>query len=94
MCKSWRGGLAALYTDLDGSGNQDYTKRLTLVVQSEFGRRLRENADRGCDHGHGNVMLVFSGNATGGVHGSWTGLSNAQLYQGADLEVTTDYRGC
>lgn len=85
-------GLAALYTDLDGVGTQNYTQRTTMVVQSEFGRRLRENDDRGSDHGHGNVMMVLSGNATGGIHGSWPGLSNDQLYQGADLEVTTDYR--
>ncbi len=34
----------------------------------------------------------MSGNATGGVHGTWPGLSNGELFQGADLEVTTDYR--
>ncbi len=43
---------------------------LTMVVQSEFGRRLGENADRGTDHGHGNPMIVVSGNAIGGVHGA------------------------
>lgn len=85
-------GLAALYTDLDGPGSQGYASRLTIVVQSEFGRRLRQNADRGTDHGHGNVMLVLSGQATGGVHGAWPGLANPQLFDGADLEVTTDYR--
>ena len=85
-------GLAALYTDLDGSGGQSYTQRTTIVVQSEFGRRLRENADRGVDHGHGNVMMVLSGQATGGIHGTWPGLANDELYQGADLEVTTDFR--
>ena len=62
------------------------------MVQSEFGRRLRQNADRGTDHGHGNVMMVLSGNATGGLHGTWPGLANGQLFDGADLEVTTDYR--
>ncbi len=85
-------GLAALYTDLDGSGADNYTQRLTIVVQSEFGRRLRENADDGTDHGHGSVMLVLSGNATGGIHGVWPGLANEQLFDGADLAVTTDYR--
>ncbi|MEM9594012.1 MAG: DUF1501 domain-containing protein [Acidobacteriota bacterium] len=85
-------GLAALYTDLDGAGSANYTQRVTIVVMSEFGRRLRENGDRGSDHGHGNAMMVLSGNATGGIHGVWPGLSNEQLYQGADLAVTTDYR--
>jgi len=84
--------MAAFYTDLDGAGSQNYTQRLTLVVMSEFGRRFRENADGGTDHGHGNFMLVMSGNAIGGVHGTWPGLSNGQLFDGADLAVTTDYR--
>ena len=84
--------LAAFYTDLDGAGGQNYTQRLTVVVMSEFGRRLRENDDGGTDHGHGNFMLVMGGNTIGGVHGTWPGLSNAQLFDGADLEVTTDYR--
>ncbi|MEM1181696.1 MAG: DUF1501 domain-containing protein [Acidobacteriota bacterium] len=84
--------LAAFYLDLDGVGASDFTQRLTVVVQSEFGRRLRENADQGSDHGHGNVMMVMSGNAIGGVHGTWPGLSNEQLFDGADLAVTTDFR--
>ncbi len=85
-------GLAALYTDLDGSGPNNYTQRLTVVVQSEFGRRLVQNADRGSDHGHGNLMMVMSGNGTGGIHGAWPGLAQGQLFDGADLAVTTDFR--
>ena len=84
--------LAAFFTDLNDSGSNAPVNRLTVVVMSEFGRRLRENADRGSDHGHANMMMVLSGNATGGVHGTWPGLSNEQLFDGADLEVTTDYR--
>ncbi len=86
------GGLAALYTDLDGAGASNYTQRLTVVVQSEFGRRLVQNADRGTDHGHGNLMMVLSGNANGGVHGQWPGLGPGQLFDNADLAVTTDFR--
>jgi hypothetical protein len=84
--------LAALYTDLNGSGANNYISRVTIVVQSEFGRRFRENADRGVDHGHGGLMMVLGGKVNGGVHGTWPGLSNDQLFEGADLEVTTDYR--
>jgi uncharacterized protein (DUF1501 family) len=85
-------GMAALYTDLDGSGGGNYTNRLTMVVMSEFGRRLYENDDHGTDHGHGNVMFVLSGNAIGGVHGQWPGLAPHQLFDSADLAVTTDFR--
>jgi uncharacterized protein (DUF1501 family) len=85
-------GLAALYTDLDGPGAANYTQRLTIVVQSEFGRRLFENADEGTDHGHGNPMIVVSGNAVAGVHGAWPGIGPGQLFDDADLAVTTDFR--
>ncbi len=85
-------GLMALYTDLDGGGAQNFTQKLTLVVQSEFGRRFAENADNGTDHGHGNLMMVLSGNAAGGIHGAWPGLAPGQLFEGYDLAVTTDYR--
>ena len=85
-------GMAALYTDLDGAGAANYSQRLTVVAQSEFGRRLYQNADDGTDHGHGNVMLVLSGNASGGVRGNWPGLAPAQLFDNADLAVTTDFR--
>jgi uncharacterized protein (DUF1501 family) len=85
-------GLGALYTDLDGAGANNYTNKLTMVVQSEFGRRLFENADEGTDHGHGNPMIVVSGNAIGGVHGDWPGIGPGQLFDDADLAVTTDFR--
>ncbi len=81
-------GLNAFYTDLDSG----YTDRLTVVVLSEFGRRLRENANRGTDHGHGNIMMVLGKQVNGGLYGQWPGLHEDQLYDRADLQVTTDYR--
>lgn len=83
-------GLYALYDDLTTSGS--YSNRLTVVVQSEFGRRLTENGDSGTDHGHGGTMLVLGGNVNGGLHGTWPGLAPGQLFEDMDLEVTTDYR--
>lgn len=85
-------GLAALYTDLDGAGAANYTQRLTVMVQSEFGRRFWQNGDLGTDHGHGNVMMLLGGNVNGGLHGTWPGLAPDQLFEGDDLAVTTDYR--
>jgi hypothetical protein len=84
--------MAAFYQDLDGGGEKNFTKSLTVVVMSESGRRLSENADRGLDHGHGSVMMVMGGNTVRGVHGNWPGLRHDQLYDGADVAVTTDYR--
>ena len=82
-------GFANFYLDLDSG----YTDRLSVVVISEFGRRLVQNESYGTDHGHGSVMLTLGGNVNGGqVFGAWPGLHNDQLYDHADLAVTTDYR--
>lgn len=84
-------GLAAFYADLAATPG-DYANRVTIVVMSEFGRRVRENAERGTDHGHGSMMMVLGGRVNGGLHGAWPGLHNDQLYDAADLAVTNDYR--
>lgn len=82
--------IAAFHADMVGSSR---IGRLTLVVMSEFGRKAAENASLGTDHGHGNVMFVLGGSATGGrVLTQWPGMSAQQLYQGQDLDVTIDYR--
>jgi uncharacterized protein (DUF1501 family) len=79
-------GLLAFFQDLGA-----YTKRTTIIVMSEFGRTLKENANYGTDHGHGNIMFVMGGGINGGkIYGQWPGLSN--LFDGRDLHITTDYR--
>jgi uncharacterized protein (DUF1501 family) len=82
------GPLAAFYRDL-----ADRRQHVTVVVMSEFGRRLKSNESGGTDHGHGNVMFVLGKGIRGGrLHGKWPGLANDQLDQHADLAITTDYR--
>lgn len=82
-------GLSNFYLDLDSG----YSDRLSVVVISEFGRRLVQNEAYGTDHGHGSVMFTLGGGVNGGqVYGMWPGLHNDQLYDHADLAITTDYR--
>ncbi|MCU6496768.1 DUF1501 domain-containing protein [Rugamonas sp. A1-17] len=65
----------------------------TIVVMSEFGRTARENGNGGTDHGHGNAMWVLGGGVKGGkVLGDWRGVGDAELNEGRDLPVTTDFR--
>ncbi|HEY3151331.1 MAG TPA: DUF1501 domain-containing protein [Candidatus Binatia bacterium] len=81
-------GLAAFYQDLG-----DRVEDIVLVTMSEFGRTARENGNRGTDHGHANVMFVLGGRVRGGkVYGRWPGLAPEVLYEGRDLDLTTDYR--
>lgn len=86
-------GLGAFYTDLSHDPAGDYMRNVNVLVVSEFGRRVQENADGGTDHGYGNVMLALGGSVNGGhVYGTFQGLAGEQLYQGTDVAVTTDYR--
>jgi uncharacterized protein (DUF1501 family) len=80
--------IAAFVRDL-GSRMGD----IVLVTMSEFGRTVRENGNRGTDHGHANFMLVAGGGVKGGkVYGKWPGLAAEQLYENRDLAITTDFR--
>ncbi|MCA9940466.1 MAG: DUF1501 domain-containing protein, partial [Anaerolineales bacterium] len=81
-------GLAAFYEDL-----QDKMDSITVVVMSEFGRRVAENGGLGTDHGHGNMMMALGGGIGGGrVYARWPGLHPDQLVGPGDLDITTDYR--
>lgn len=82
------GGIAALVTDL-GNLMDD----VVILTMSEFGRTVRENGNRGTDHGHANAMFVIGNSIKGGkVYGRWPGLQSHQLYEGRDLALTTDFR--
>jgi uncharacterized protein (DUF1501 family) len=88
LMKELAEGLAAFHAE-----TADWANRLTVVVLSEFGRRVAENGSLGTDHGHGSLMMLVGGNVVGGrVHGPWPGLADGQLVGPGDLAVTTDYR--
>ena len=88
LCDELSTAIAAFWRDL--GPNQE---NVTLVVMSEFGRRLKSNESGGTDHGHGNAMFVLGHGIKGGqMHGRWPGLANELLDTGADLAITTDYR--
>jgi uncharacterized protein (DUF1501 family) len=66
---------------------------VVILTMSEFGRTVRENGNRGTDHGHANAMFVIGNGVRGGkVYGRWPGLKSDQLYEGRDLALTTDFR--
>lgn len=84
--------LEAFFIDLGARADD-----VTVVVMSEFGRRIEENASGGFDHGSGGVMFVIGG-VTGGVYGDWPELRDVgrediggNWFRG-DLLATTDYR--
>jgi len=64
-----------------------------VVVISEFGRTMRENGDKGTDHGHGSVYWILGGGVKGGrIAGEQVRVEQANLFQNRDYPVLTDYR--
>ncbi len=81
-------GLGAFYRDM--GREMDST---TVVVMTEFGRRVAENSAFGTDHGRGSIMFVMGGGIKGGkVFGKWPGLTQDVLEGPGDLPVVTNYR--
>lgn len=78
--------LAALYQDLG-----DHMADVVVLTMSEFGRTVRQNGNRGTDHGHATCFTVVGGPIRGGkVYGKWRGLAPAQLFEGRDLALATE----
>jgi uncharacterized protein (DUF1501 family) len=81
-------GLAAFYRDMGSA-----MAHTTVVIMTEFGRRVQENASFGTDHGRGSVMFAMGGGVKGGrVLGGWQGLKRELLEGPGDLPVRNNYR--
>ncbi|MEM8960060.1 MAG: DUF1501 domain-containing protein [Acidobacteriota bacterium] len=86
-------GLVALHHDLGA-----LAATTTIVVMTEFGRRVAENASLGTDHGRGSVMFVLGGGTQGGrviadgADRPWRGLATEHLEGPGDLPVNNNYR--
>ncbi len=80
-------GLAAFHRDLG-----KLMKKVTVVVMTEFGRRVAENSSFGTDHGRGGTMLVMGGTERGNVFGEMPELETGILVGPGDVPVKTDYR--
>ena len=82
------GGLSAFLSDLG-----EHARRTTLIIMTEFGRRLRENSSFGTDHGAGSVMFLAGAGAQAtelhGLRSSWTELSDGNLDDVGDVRAAT-----
>ncbi|MCX8134596.1 MAG: DUF1501 domain-containing protein [Roseococcus sp.] len=81
-------GLAALRTALGAHWAQS-----VVLVVTEFGRTVRVNGNAGTDHGTAGVAFLAGGAVAGGrVVTDWPGLAPGALFEGRDLQPTTDIR--
>ena len=85
-------GLWAFYSDVR---NQGLANDTTVIVFSEFGRRISENGSAGTDHGAAGVMMVLGGGVRGGLHGTAASLapgSPTLENNSGDVRYETDFR--
>ncbi len=85
-------GLAAFYNDVR---NQGLASDTTVIVFSEFGRRISENGSAGTDHGAAGLMMVLGGSVRGGLHGTAASLapgSPTLENNSGDVRYETDFR--
>ena len=81
--------LSAFHIDMGSTRMQ----RITVLVHTEFGRRVAENGSQGVDHGTGGLAYLMGGGVNGGqVFSDWPGLADLDLEMGEDLKITTDLR--
>ena len=85
-------GLSAFYRDVQNRGAANDT---TVIVFSEFGRRISENGSGGTDHGAAGVMMVLGGAVRGGLYGTTAVLSPGHPTlenNSGDVRFETDFR--
>jgi len=79
--------IAGFMKDMDRIGRAN---DVTLLVFSEFGRRVAENTSLGTDHGTANHMYVIGKAVRGGHYGEPPSLTN--LDADGNFKFTTDFR--
>jgi uncharacterized protein (DUF1501 family) len=79
-------GLKAFLDDLKSA---DLEERVIVLAFSEFGRRVKENASQGTDHGAAGPVFVAGSQSAGGLVGAMPSLTDLD---DGDLRKTTDMR--
>jgi uncharacterized protein (DUF1501 family) len=80
-------GVAAFFDDLRA---HDAADDVTMLVWSEFGRRVKDNG-AGTDHGAGSVALILGDHVRGGMFGEYPSLKASDLTLG-NLKYNVDFR--
>lgn len=79
--------LTAFQADIEAQGQAD---RTSLLMWTEFGRRVRENGSGGTDHGTAGPIWLLGSHVQGGLHGEPPSITS--LDTNGDLRFTTDFR--
>jgi uncharacterized protein (DUF1501 family) len=79
----------ALSSFVDRMASSPAGQKVSVLVYSEFGRRVRANASDGTDHGTAGPVFVLGPGVAGGLYGEQPSLKNLD---DGDLKATVDFR--
>ena len=83
------GALSDFLTDLR---NHDAADNVSVLVFTEFGRRIRDNGS-GTDHGSGGGAYILGERVQGGLYAEYPSVKPKDWLNGEDLKHTIDFRG-
>ena len=86
----WGNTSNAIADFMDDLREHNASDNVTLLVFTEFGRRVHDNGS-GTDHGSGGVAFVVGDNVKGGMYGEYPSLEEDKLLEG-DLHFNNDFR--
>lgn len=86
LLENFSNAVSAFQTEMEAIGKAD---KVIVLVFSEFGRRVTENASQGTDHGAASSMFVIGKKVKGGLYG---GLPNLTDLQDGDIKFKIDFR--
>jgi uncharacterized protein (DUF1501 family) len=86
LLREFSDALKAFLDDLQSAALED---RVVVLAFSEFGRRVKENASQGTDHGAAGPVFLAGSKTVGGLVGATPDLSDLQE---GDLKMSVDMR--
>ena len=81
--------ISSFFADLRA---HNASSEVTMLVFTEFGRRIRDNAS-GTDHGSGGGAFIIGDHVKGGLYAQYPSLDPSRWVHGEDMEHTIDFRG-
>ena len=87
------GDKQGLYTIVQELKKRNLWNDTVIVINSEFGRQIKQNGRKGKDHGHGNLLFVAGGAVNGGIYGDMFPPSEIDKFKssvGYDIEGKTN----
>lgn len=86
LLEQFAGSVRAFYNELKATGHRS---RVVTIAFSEFGRRVRQNASQGTDHGAAAPLFIFGEHTTPGLLGEHPPMENLER---GDLVYNIDFR--